>query len=379
MEMILDITSLSRAGAGVGRDASGRVVFVPFTAPGDKVRVEIVSEEKRYADGRLLEIIAPSPDRVTPPCPVFGRCGGCEWQHLPYSLQWNTKKGGVRHALARVGIEAESIPLEELPADQVWEYRNRVQLRGFREEIGFYARKSKTIVPIDKCYIARPELNAFLPDVKEGGRGRHREYKAELEVFPTGAVTVAWNSGHSASGFRQVHDEQNEKLQAWVRKHLSGSPVLLDLYGGSGNLSLGIAERFGEVHTVDLTAPNERLPEHPANFTSHRSSVLPWLRGSAAKLSAAAKIDVILDPPREGLGSDLAPIVEILKSLPVHRILMVGCDADSWARAVARLVKYGWEPSSVGALDFFPQTHHVEALAVLERKPARGGPLDQAH
>lgn len=379
MELLLEITSLSRAGAGVGRDAQGRVVFVPFTAPGDTVRVEIISEEKRYADGRLIEIVTASPQRSVPPCPVFGQCGGCEWQHLPYSLQWETKRGGVRHALARVGIEAESLPLEELPADQIWEYRNRVQLRGFRNEIGFYARRSKTIVPIEKCYIARPELNAFLPDVREEGKGRHREYKAELEVFPTGAVTVAWNSGHSASGFRQVHDEQNEKLQAWVAKHLSGSPVLLDLYGGSGNLSLGITERFGEVHCVDLSAPQERTASMPANFSPHRSSVLPWLRGAAPKLASALKIDVIMDPPREGLGSDLAPIVEILKGLPVHRILMVGCDADSWARAVARLVKYGWEPSSVGALDFFPQTHHVEALAVLERKPARGGPSDKAH
>jgi 23S rRNA (uracil1939-C5)-methyltransferase len=377
MEFVLKITSLSRAGAGVGRDASGRVVFVPFTAPGDTVRVEIVAEEKRYADGRLLEILEPSPDRVEPPCPVFGRCGGCEWQHLPYSLQWETKKGGVLHALGRVGIEPSSLPFHSLPAERIWEYRNRVQLRGFREEIGFYGRRSQKIVPIEKCHIARPELNAFLENAREEGKNRRREYKAELEVFPSGVVTISWNAAHSAQGFRQVHDEQNAKLQDWVASQLHGSPLLLDLYGGSGNLSMSIADRFGEVHCVDVGAPEEKrdLPD----YRFHRSAVLPWLAANREELRKAGKIDVVLDPPREGLGTDLAPMIEILKSLPVHKILFVGCDADSWARGVARLVKHGWELKAVGALDFFPQTHHVEALAVLERGPETGAWIDQAH
>jgi len=272
----------------------------------------------------------------------------------------------------------ENLPLEELPADQIWEYRNRIQMRGFRDEIGFYGRGSKRLVPIEKCYIARPELNAWIEDVREEGRGRHREYKAELEVFPTGVVTVSWNASHSAQGFRQVHDDQNRKLQEWAASHLSGSPMLLDLYGGSGNLSLGIAERFGEVHCVDYTSPEGRA-EKPSHYHFHRSPVLEWLQGAKDKLAEASRICVILDPPREGLGTDLFPITEILKSLPVRRILFVGCDADSYARGVARLVKHGWSLSSIGALDFFPQTHHVEALAVLDRGPDRGGPVDKAH
>lgn len=378
MEIILEITSLSRAGAGVGREASGRVVFVPFTAPGDKVRVEIISEEKRYADGRLLEVLSPSPQRQDPPCPVFGKCGGCEWQHLPYALQWETKKSGVKHALNRVNLQVEALPLVELPADRIWEYRNRIQMRGFREEIGFYGKGSKKLVPVEKCYIARPELNAWIGDVREEGKTRPREYKAELEVFPTGVITVSWNASHSAQGFRQVHDEQNAKLQQWVSSNLTGSPVLLDLYGGSGNLSLGIAERFGEVHCVDFTSPEGRS-DKPTNFHFHRSPVLEWLQGAEAKLAEASRICVILDPPREGLGTDLFPITEILKRLPVDRILFVGCDADSYARGVARLVKHGWNLDALGALDFFPQTHHVEALAVLSRAPAQGGPIDKAH
>ena len=369
MEILLEITALSRSGAGVGRDAGGRVVFVPFTAPGDSVRVEVISEEKRYAEARLLEVVKPSEQRAVPPCPVFGRCGGCEWQHLPYETQWETKKGGVVHALSRVGVSAEGLPLHELPADRIWEYRNRVQLRGFRDELGFYARRSKQIVPIEKCYIARPELNERLGEVKEAGRGRPREYKVELEVFPGGEVTEAWNAGHSAQGFRQVHDEQNEKLRGWVRDSLAGGPVLLDLYGGRGNLSSGLESKYPEIHCVDIGSHRENPPETPAGYQFHRSPVLPWLRQNAEWLAKAPVIDAILDPPREGLGPDLAAIVEIFRGLPLRRLLMVGCDADSWARAVSRLDHYGWKVASVGALDFFPQTHHVEALAMLERPP----------
>ncbi|MGZ3695593.1 MAG: class I SAM-dependent RNA methyltransferase, partial [Bdellovibrionota bacterium] len=258
MEIILEITDLSRSGAGVGRDASGRVIFVPFTAPGDQVRVEIAAEEKNYAEAHLLEVVKSSPQRAVPPCPVFGKCGGCEWQHLPYSLQWATKKKGAEHSLSRVGVEMAGIPWQEFPADRIWEYRNRVQLRGFQNEIGFYARKSKQLVPIEKCFIARPELNALIPEVRTQGATRNREYKAELEVFPSGETTVAWNAGHSAQGFRQVHDEQNEKLKGWISSNLHGGEILLDLYGGSGNLSLQLASRFKTTLCVDVSSPSGR-------------------------------------------------------------------------------------------------------------------------
>ncbi|RYZ97762.1 MAG: class I SAM-dependent RNA methyltransferase, partial [Proteobacteria bacterium] len=190
MEMELEITALSRSGAGLGRDTSGRVVFVPFTAPGDTVRVEIEKQEKRFAEAKLLKITKASPIREVPPCPVFGTCGGCEWQHLPYPLQWETKRGGVVGALERVKVDTAGITVEEIPAEQIWEYRNRVQLRGLKDSLGFYARRSQTIVPIEKCYIARPELNAQLAAVKAEGAKFSREYKAELEVFPDGEVTT---------------------------------------------------------------------------------------------------------------------------------------------------------------------------------------------
>jgi len=368
MEITLDITDLSRSGPGLGRDASGRVIFVPFTAPGDKVRVEIVAHEKRYAEGKAIEFLSKSGRRAVPPCPVFGTCGGCQWQHLPYELQWDTKKSGITHSLSRVNVETQSIPFTELPANKIWEYRNKIQLRGFGSEIGFYGRGTNQIVPIEKCFIARPEINAKISVAKEAGGNRPREYKLELEVFPGGEVTEAWNSGHSARGFRQVHDEQNEKLKSWVAENLELGGTLLDLYGGAGNLSLGIAQNFQEIHCVDLGAPASAPPGTPAHFHFHRSPVLEWLRKEGPSLSKCkAPIRLVLDPPREGLGNELIPILEILKSLPVAETLLIGCEPDQWARATSRFVRHGWKLEALGALDFFPQTSHVEALAVLRK------------
>lgn len=366
MEITLEIQSLSRAGSGLGRDSTGRVIFVPFTCPGDRVRARITKEDKRYAEAQLIEIVEPSPQRINAPCPVFSKCGGCEWQHLPYNLQWDTKKSGVAHALSRVQIPADQIPLEEFPADQIWHYRNRVQLRGFKQELGFYARGGNQLVPVEKCWIAREEINAKFPQVKAEGAPRVREYKVEVEVFPEGEVTVQWNATHSAQGFRQVHDGQNEKLRSWVESHLEGGPLLLDLYGGRGNLSSKVRSRYKEIHCVDF---GSRPEESISGWQFHRSAVAPWLTKFETEVSPSEKpyIDVILDPPREGLGADLAPIGQALTRMPVRKILLVGCDVDSWARAMARFVKYGWKLESLGALDFFPHTHHVEALGTMTR------------
>ncbi|MGZ3699111.1 MAG: class I SAM-dependent RNA methyltransferase, partial [Bdellovibrionota bacterium] len=234
------IADLSRGGAGVGRDASGRAIFVPLTAPGDLARVEIVGTEKRYAQARLLELLESSPERREPRCRVFGRCGGCQWQHLDYSLQWRTKVSGVRHALTRVQVPLAG-PLSEFPAERIFEYRNRVQLRGQGRELGFYAAGSNEVVPIERCEIARPEINAALDAVRAEGAKLARPFKVEVEVLADTKIRSTWNSAHAASGFRQVHDEQNELLKKWVSERIPDGALVLDLYGGQGNLTRGLA------------------------------------------------------------------------------------------------------------------------------------------
>ncbi|NDD90867.1 class I SAM-dependent RNA methyltransferase, partial [bacterium] len=259
LELELTIGDVSRSGPGVARDPDGRVVFVPGTAPGDRVRVKLTHFQKRFVEGELVELLEPSPERVQPRCPVFGRCGGCQWQHLSYERQWKTKVLGALHALARVGLkEVSELPREEFPAQHPWNYRNRIQLRGGPFGLGFYARGSHEVVPIDRCEIAREELNHSLDRFRKEAVSRPGPSKLELEVRESGDLAFAWNAPHAAQGFRQVNDAQNAELQGWVSQRLKGGATLLDLYGGSGNLSLPVASRFERVYCVDFGAG--RLP-----------------------------------------------------------------------------------------------------------------------
>jgi len=358
----LTIHDLARGGAGVAREESGRAVFIPFTAPGDRVRVEIIEEKKNYAQARLLEVLEPSPMRQKPPCSVFGQCGGCQWQHLPYDFQWKTKVTGLRHALKRAGIETDA--WDERPAEQIWEYRNRVQMRGEGGTLGFYEEGTHLIVPVERCEISRPEINEALPALKVEAAKLKNAYKLEIEVMPDGEVIHAWNSRHAAFGFRQVHDAQNEKLKAWVGASILGRETLLDLYGGYGNLSLPLVDQMKVVHCVDFSSPTSTPGGVSPKMHFHRSAVAPWLK--KFELAKGAKhVSVILDPPREGLGGDFEEIACLLKKLKVSEIVAVGCDVDSWVRDVSRFVKNGWKLKKAAALDLFPQTAHVEAIAQL--------------
>ena len=364
--LILTISDLSRGGSGVARDPGGRVIFVPFTAPGDEVRVKILDTEKRYAQAELVEMIKPSSLRVQPKCPVFMKCGGCQWQHLPYELQWKTKVSGVKHVLSRYKVEFSEI-FKELPAERIWEYRNRIQLRGFQEQMGFFAPGSHDLISISRCDISRPEINASLSEIRRTGLSKTKPYKVEVEVLESGEVTHSWNSPHAAAGFRQVHDEQNEKLKSWVREHISPNREVYDLFGGRGNLSIQLAAQGMKVQCVDLSSPQERPPGTPSSLEFHCSSVLPWLMKQVRSHKDSFQKSAVLDPPREGLGENFAEIANSLEALGVDEVLAVGCDADSWGRDVSRFCRRGWKLTHVAALDLFPQTPHVESLAVLRR------------
>jgi 23S rRNA (uracil1939-C5)-methyltransferase len=360
--LTLKIDDLARAGSGVAREPSGQVVFVPFTAPGDRIEARVLKIHKRFIEAELLKIIEPSPVRISPKCAVFTKCGGCQWQHLPYALQWETKTKGVKHALKRVGIESVT-QWDLFPSEKNWEYRNRVQLRGFGNQLGFYAPESHQLVNLDRCEIARPEINEAIPSARKEAEKTRKEglFKVEIEVDENNAVQTAWNSKHSAFGFRQVHEEQNEKLKHWIEKtfELTDQHGVLDLFGGNGNLSLNLASRVKEIHCVDLHA---RSLVKQDRFFFHKSLVVPWIK--TAKLEVMPRV-AIIDPPRDGIGEDIHEFHSSLLRLNVGQLILVGCDPDSWARDVYRLTNKGWKLERAAIFDFFPQTRHVESAALL--------------
>jgi 23S rRNA (uracil1939-C5)-methyltransferase len=231
--------------------------------------------------------------------------------------------------------------------------------------LGFYAKGSHDVVALDRCDIARPEINAAWEATRAESQELSRPFKVELEVSEAGELSKSWNQGHAAQGFRQVHDDQNEKLRAWVRSAITPGQPLLDLFGGSGNLSRQFAQSSPEIHCVDLSVPRAMPVDLPSHFHFHRSPTADWLKrwkgGTSGNWSA------IIDPPRIGLGRDFHPIAEALEKAGVKELVAVGCDPDAWARDVSRFIKRGWKLDRVAALDLFPQTPHIESLARLIR------------
>lgn len=363
------IHDLARGGSGVGKLSSGEIIFIPFTAPGDEVLARIVKSHKNYHEGECIELLKPSPLRVTPLCPVFQRCGGCSWQHVSYSLQFETKKKGLIQALKRVGISTGDLPFDEFPAEQDYRYRNRVQLRGVPSErkIGYYAAASKTVIGITHCPIADDKINESLHSfAQEGFEKFDEEFKLEIDIAPDGTVRHAFNQGHAAFGFRQINDDQNIKLQGWIQTYFPQGDLLLDLYGGSGNLSLPLAARFKEIHCVDSSAPLASTST-PRNFHYEKMDMIKWAKTPTRVAETLRKTSVILDPPREGISSFFEKIEAKISRHDVERMALIGCDVDSFVRDTQRFLKMGYKLVRLGVLDLFPQTPHVESLALFSK------------
>ena len=155
------IDSMAFKGYGVAR-FHGKVVFVPYTVDGDKAWVELVEEKENYSTGRLIQLIEPSPRRVSPPCPYFGSCGGCQWQHIHYPVQSELKKEILQDLLKRLGRIDEIPPIGAFPSLKPYDYRIRIQLKVTGQAMGYYREGSHQIVDIDHCPISHPLVNRIL-------------------------------------------------------------------------------------------------------------------------------------------------------------------------------------------------------------------------
>lgn len=365
MEVELDITDISRGGAGLGKDSEGRAVFVPLTAPGDRVRARIWKTKKNYAFADLVEVLRPSPVRVTPRCKVFGICGGCEWQHIPYEEQWKIKSQGVLHALSRTQVTPPN-SIQLFPAKNPWNYRNRIQLRGEADKVGYFKRGSRTLVPIEECPIADEAINRELPKLHTEAQTRFKSpYKLEIEKTVEGKVVASFNSRHASLGFRQVNEECNRNLKEWITS-VSGHPAwIFDLYGGDGNLSAPYINQSEAIHVVDVATPRESPSK---NLFFHRSPVGPWLKRATSRQMDLPVGDgfILCDPPREGIRPERLEMRKMLEVYQPKTFVLVGCDPDAFATDIRFLIDSGARLSSMALFDFFPQTHHIESAARLD-------------
>jgi 23S rRNA (uracil1939-C5)-methyltransferase len=392
----VDIQKLVFGGEGFARH-EGRALFVPFTAPGERVRVAIDRVERSWARGSVDAILRRSPVRRTPACAHFMRCGGCHLQHLEYSAQLAAKAEFVREALRRVG-KIEWTSAIEVRSSGELEYRSRAELQVSRDaagraSLGYFEHASHRVHTIDGCPLLAPEVERELGRLRteperipaaatrvhvaasgEQASTVFANERDELVADGERAPTVTQRVGEfdyrsNARAFFQSNRFLVDELARTATEGTKGS-VAVDLYAGVGLFSLPLARRFGAVMAVegnslsaDLLVENARA-NRIANVKCEAVAVEEWLATRAKKRLRPDL--VLLDPPRSGAGER---VLEGILRLEPAAITYVSCDPTTLARDLRLLVDSGFAIASLVAFDMFPQTFHVETVVQLEREP----------
>jgi 23S rRNA (uracil1939-C5)-methyltransferase len=382
MELEVEVERILPGGLGLAH-AEGKTVFVSLAAPGDRVRVRVEREQGNVLFASITEIITPSPVRIEPPCPYFGRCGGCDFQQLTYEAQLAAKSEMIRDCLHRIA-RLENVPeIVVTPSPNDWRYRMRAmwQIDQGERTIGYYERGSRRVCDVVDCAVLRPELQAKLEEVRATERHEFpRDLKhlnvvagedgisfappfADFETRELSLTVRGETYRYNAEAFFQINPSLLGPMIETSLGDASGASAL-DLYSGVGLFTLPLARQFQRVTAVEANSVAVRFARRnlqEAGLTNARAiaaGVAEWFRGAPV-----GDVDfVLLDPPRAGAES---AVIKGILDLHPRQISYVSCDPATLARDLKKLVAGGYAVSSIRGFDLFPQTHHVETVVRL--------------
>jgi 23S rRNA (uracil1939-C5)-methyltransferase len=407
--MVVTIEKVVYGGAGLARTEQG-VVFVPKTAPGDVVEIEVAERRKDYSVGKLREVITPSSARKIPTCPNFDSVGCCHWDHINYPNQLEYKKQIIRESLTRLAKHSYDGDIPALSGPDHG-YRMRANFHLQDGLLGFVREGTTTVVPIRECTALSPELNAFIPaanalrvpaatvDVISNGSeiaatfhfaqdDRHQPWERWRDalfgipgvtalIFNTGARKLSYRKHEpqldvrgiqyqlSSDSFFQANRFLLDDFVAEVLTQTGPSPMnVLELFSGSGFFSLPTAQISSQVIGIENNpaavklARQNAVRNHIGNIQFAASRVDAALAG--ADLNPGV---VILNPPRTGAGSKVAGQVAALKA---RRIVYISCNPTSFAPEMRLFGQSGYHLNHLTLIDQFPNTYHVELVARFE-------------
>jgi len=449
VELVVD--DLAFGGDGVGR-LDGYVVFVRGGLPGDRLRVRVTEARARYARAVVEQVEEPSPQRVEAPCPYFGRCGGCRFQHLAYEAQLALKAKQVRDCLERLGGLAGVALRPILPAPETYGYRNKMEFTitgtAGAPVVGLHeADRYDVVLDIERCLLQSEAMNRLLTAVREelragelsvwdpatesglmrfvtlregrrtgdlmvnlvasapavetlapvAARLRAREPALAAVVLNVNAKKAAVAVGTeehvlagrdhirealgglefrvSANSFFQTNTGQAERLFGLVVEacELTGAETVVDLYSGTGAISLLLARRCRRVYGIEVApaAVEDAVRNARANGIDNCTFLVGEVRHVLPRLIAeGVRAEVVVaDPPRAGFHPKA---LGALATLAPARVVYVSCNPATLARDLSGLVRAGYRLEWVQPVDMFPQTPHIEAVARLTRERAPG-------
>lgn len=370
-------------GSGLARMEDGRVVLVAFAAPGELVSALIERVHPDYLEAVVGEVLEASPDRVAPGCELFGRCGGCQLQHISYDAQIRAKESIVLEQLVRIG-RFESPPVRPMVgAQDAWGYRNHVRFSTGNKygDVGFISRRGRGLLKVEQCPIAEPWINEQLPAFQGKAAGLHqvqfRYNRASGSWLVTPRVPgVGLETGQksyierlvsrdfqvSASAFFQVNTAQAEQMIRLIREGLpERGALLIDAFAGVGTFAVLLADRFEKVIAIEESNSAGRDSEVNTSDVPNVEFLVGKVEDVLPELDVVPDA-VILDPPRAGCAP---PVLAALVASRPGRVVYVSCNPATLARDLRVLVDGGLRLESVTPLDMFPQTAHIECVSVL--------------
>jgi len=421
------IEKIIAGGYGLGRRRDGMVVLARFVLPGETILYRERKKHRGHIDAEAVEILAPSPDRVQPLCPYYTQCGGCDFQHIAAAAQQRIKMEIILETLRRGKIDfSPSVLRPMVPSPSAWQYRRRLRLKlSPAGAMGFCRNESNELATVDHCPVATAPLNRALLEISRSpllpalgesmgeldllhspadnlilvrlrprpgktvepslaagladslssvddvgvldrdGR-RQGLLRQDFDAGPAGRpFFLTWTPGC----FSQVNAEQNSRLISLVLAlagPVAGSSVL-DLFCGMGNFSVPLAIAGARVTGVEWN--RESIARAAINAEAAGVAGTRFIAGDV--LSALRRLPrhrppfdlVLLDPPRSGAARESA----LLANLGVKKILYVSCDPATLARDLAILTNGNYSLTALTPVDMFPQTHHIESVALLEK------------
>lgn len=376
----------------------GKNVFVPYAIPGEKIEIEIEKSEKDYDTARIVKVLEPSPYRILPACPLYGKCGGCNMMHIDYEYQ-----KVLRTQILQDILDKQQIPYPEIQviSGEPLGYRARFQLT----DGGLMEKASNKTVNITNCPIAQGPVNEYFSTVPQSARPKGRVHlfgspkalplkiASPVEKIPVqtrnkkvhhtvkriwqGAVidpestlTISLggkNISFDVRGFFQSNPEVLEKAIPVLTKNAKGKSVL-DMYCGSGTFSVFLADCFDKVYMVEHNRQAIIYAEQNMaglNHESYGTSGAKWVNENADSIIARnGMFDcVVIDPPRSGMEKEV--LNWIIKNKP-YDLRIVSCDPATNGRDLKALCNAGYVIRELYLLDFYPQTSHIETLALLK-------------
>ncbi|ATC66063.1 SAM-dependent methyltransferase [Nibricoccus aquaticus] len=409
-EIELEIATLTNLGVGLGRvplrdPATGEdtqwVVMVPFALPGERVRARAFRNHKNFTEADLVEVLTPSPHRVDPLCPLFGRCGGCQYQNFTYAEQLAWKRRQVEELLKYMaGLEFLVAPVIGSPKE--YGYRSKItphfspprdpaalstlnpQLSASAFPIGFLRQGTRFgLLDVPQCPIATDAINEKLPEVraKTHARAAAGEFKRDstllLRHAQEGVITEYDAVIHEQVGDLKLHFLARDFFQnnpfilpaftSYVRQQAaaSGARFLVDAYCGSGLFALTAAPSFEKVAGVELSATSINFARE--NATANGIANATFLAGDASAIFAGLTFPprdtvIVIDPPRKGCDENF---LNQLFAFGPRAVVYVSCDPATQMRDLKHFTAHGYTLSAVQPFDLFPQTRHLECVVTL--------------